>query len=291
MTSEERELQKARAELRKAGRELVDRTEVEVRDPRDRSVRKVHGQALLEQLRDAVSNAGGPGGKRAGTGSPELLSLAALTLLRQLELELVTMHVNAIRDQSFTLDERIRAVVAMTRRRADVGTTTASTERLAAMADQIRDLLDPAKQLDVVAACPECGERTVWRKVDGESVRMSALSVDVASGKCVCLGCKTAWDGPGQLNVLVRMIRAAEVEAAVSDAVRRDVRSGNEGSTGRTPPGTKQCARCNEVKLVEQFPLLRPNPAFPRVRTRAPKCALCIRAERDTPPAGDGQVA
>lgn len=292
---EDRELWKARAELRSAARELVDRTEVTVKG-KDGKVSTSPAQPLLEQLRDAVSNAGGPGGKRSGTGSPELVSLVALTLLRQLEVELVTMHVNAVRDQSFTVEERIRAVVAMTNRRADVATTTASTERLAVMAAQIRDLLDP-KQRNVRALCPVCGTRTVWREVDGERVQTSALSVDMESGRCVCLSCKTDWQ-PQHLELLLRMITDAEKQRqATEDAAAREVRSGSEGTTGRMAPGTKQCAECHEVKLVEQFPLRRPNAAWPRLRVRSMVCAVCQRKakekkKRDTPRRDhDGQVA
>lgn len=297
--SEDLELWKVRAELRKAARELVDRTMVDVRDPQTKTTSTKRAKPLLEQLRDAVSNAGGAGGKRAGTGSPELVSLAALTLLRQIEFELLTMHVQAVRDQSFTVEERIRTVVAMTNRRADVATTTSSTARLAAMAEQIRDLLDPAKQLDVVAPCPVCGRRTVWREVAGEQVQASALSLDVASGRCVCLSCEASWQ-PQHLELLLRMIRDAEQQRqAVEDRAARELRSGVEGSTGRMPPGTQRCAgKCGEVKLVEQF-ALRPDPTHPRLRVRATICVLCARAQRAEKPTnttrhhsdGDGQVA
>lgn len=295
MVDEASELRKLRADLRKVARELTGHTEIEVRDKGGGPATTKRGQPLLEQLRDAVNNGGGAGGKRAGTGSPELVSLAALALLQQVEQEVARLHLHAVQQDRVTVDERVKAVVALAGRWTDADATAAGLKRLSAMAEQIRDLLDPAKRLTVPAACPICNQRTAWRKVDGEKVQVQALSLDVHTGRCVCLSCDAAWEYQ-HLELLTRMITHAQQKPeGVEEAQRREVRSGTEGTAGRTPPGTRQCTgACGEVKVLEQFPLLseRMNPG---VRARSSVCATCWaearRAQGDTPPDPDGQVA
>ncbi|MEV6325973.1 hypothetical protein AB0M45_33130 [Nocardia sp. NPDC051787] len=55
-----------------------------------------------------------------------------------------------------------------------------------------RALLEPARQWELVAACPACGVRTVHRPdASGEHVRQAALQI-TAEG-CICQSCHTRW--------------------------------------------------------------------------------------------------
>jgi hypothetical protein len=69
-----------------------------------------------------------------------------------------------------------------------VGTVVRIGSRVAAMAVEVRRLLEPPPRMEVKASCPGCGERVVRRQVDGEWVRTAALHLDVEVG-CTCLAC------------------------------------------------------------------------------------------------------
>ncbi|UQE74207.1 hypothetical protein MYK68_15965 [Gordonia sp. PP30] len=80
-------------------------------------------------------------------------------------------------------------------------------------AKEIDQLFDPPRRLTISAACPECGESTVYRPDEtGEWVRQPALTVDYQRG-ADCLACREHWP-PERFLLLEAVIRQAAGESA-----------------------------------------------------------------------------
>lgn len=68
------------------------------------------------------------------------------------------------------------------------------------------------RRFDVVAPCPECGKRTVYRRDSGgDMVRQTALQLTVHG--CTCVACGTWWDRD-HLNFLAEVIGCERKELA-----------------------------------------------------------------------------
>lgn len=65
-------------------------------------------------------------------------------------------------------------------------------------------LVEPSHIKSVAAACPQCGERWVYRMHAGERVRQPALQLEAATG-CLCQGCRAFWP-PEKYLFLCRLL-------------------------------------------------------------------------------------
>jgi hypothetical protein len=92
----------------------------------------------------------------------------------------------------FGADERIKALVAIAGRWTDPGMVARALDYLKRWKVDINNLLDPPRQLTVTAPCPACDTLKVLKEVDGEIVKVWALTVDGTKG-CTCLACGHNW--------------------------------------------------------------------------------------------------
>lgn len=106
---------------------------------------------------------------------------------------------------------KLRAIASRRWAPPEVETVSAIGARVAAMAVEVRRLLEPPPRMEVKAACPapDCGVRTVRRKIDGEWIRTAALHLDVETG-CSCLSCGSHWR-PEQFTWLATLIGCTPV--------------------------------------------------------------------------------
>lgn len=62
---------------------------------------------------------------------------------------------------------------------------------------QIKNLLDPPRQYNIAAPCPQCGERVVrvYHTADNEYIFHPALRITTVNGvsECTCQACDTVW--------------------------------------------------------------------------------------------------
>lgn len=99
----------------------------------------------------------------------------------------------------------------------DIGIVTGYTELLRAWVRRAdRDLLeqDQTHRFELVAPCPACGVKTVYRRDSaGEQVRLAALSVTAAG--CSCLACRYEWS-PEYFQHLANVIGCAAPEGVLA---------------------------------------------------------------------------
>ncbi|OCH80190.1 hypothetical protein [Gordonia sp. UCD-TK1] len=89
-----------------------------------------------------------------------------------------------------------------------------STKQVKAIVVEGNTLLqgEEIRRFDVVAPCPQCGERTVYRKDSGgDWVRQTALQLTIHG--CMCVACGTWWDRD-HLNFLAEVIGCERKELA-----------------------------------------------------------------------------
>lgn len=150
--------------------------------------------SLLQQLRRAVAstNASGGGPSKA---APVPISADAYDLLTDITARskrMVTLWQAA--PDSTSIEDRLRAVVAVVGRSTDLEAVYAARLILARWVASIHTLLDPPKRLYLAAPCPRCEVSMVWRRDEslGEAVQQPALQVDGKEG-CNCLNCGAHW--------------------------------------------------------------------------------------------------
>lgn len=89
---------------------------------------------------------------------------------------------------------RLEALDAATWRPQDTDRINRWTASLREWASRIKNMLDPESVKHISAACPACGQTTVWRRdAAGEMVRQPALQLVTNQG-CTCQACKTFWE-------------------------------------------------------------------------------------------------
>lgn len=210
--SDPRMLRRLHDELRQVARELVDgSTGAVVRD--DNTTTRHVQPPLLGQLREAVAPTA-DGGQGNGSGTYTPLNEHVVDVLTQIETDAADLHVKATMHDGFTAEDRIRAMVEIAGRWTNVDHVGAMLNYLREWSREIRDVLEPPKRFDLVAPCPACGVRFVWRQHDGESVKQPALSVDGRTG-CTCLDCGHVWP-PAQLTHLAMAIGCESITGSPS---------------------------------------------------------------------------
>lgn len=150
--------------------------------------------SLLQQLRRAVesSRASGGGPSKA---APIPISADAYDLLTSITQRAERMvKLWQASPDSNSVEDRLRAVVAVTGQSTDIEAVHGARLALAKWVHAIQSLLDPPKRLYLAAPCPRCEVSMVWRRNEslGEAVQQPALQVDGKTG-CDCLACGAHW--------------------------------------------------------------------------------------------------
>lgn len=187
--TDQRTLRQLLDELRDTTRQLTEHTErLIVRD--DGSITRHPHPSLLQQLRDARHHGGENG---SGGRTQEPLRLAALDLLQQItaDADALARAADAMARGS-TVESHIRTITRAAGQWTDTQPVRTALQHLTQWRDDINDLLDPPRRMEIVAPCPACGVRMVWRHKDGEDVQVAALTVDGTKG-CHCLACHHVW--------------------------------------------------------------------------------------------------
>lgn len=174
----------------------------------DDGVKFAKADGLLKQLRDAIFNSGDKGAT-AGNKAKLPINAPALDLLTLIDRQiaevwgavtgripnadrsekLLTEWANAIQPEKLVTvssPEMVNDVVIWTKAEHTPDALLSKWTR------QIEELFDPPRTAPNPNACISCGEREVWRKRDGESVRQTALIliIDRETDKATSLRCQ-----------------------------------------------------------------------------------------------------
>ncbi|MDP8927929.1 MAG: hypothetical protein M3O70_04935 [Actinomycetota bacterium] len=148
----------------------------------------------MDQLRDAVEH-GAKKASRSGGSPQEPISLAAHDLHEQIRADASALA-HAADPRAWlpgsTPMGHIRLIASAAGRWTDTAPVREALRWLTKWRDEISDLLDPPRRMEIVAPCPACNTRMVWRHKDGEDVQVPALTVDGHKG-CHCLACEHVW--------------------------------------------------------------------------------------------------
>lgn len=142
--------------------------------------------SLLEQLRDAVTSAGGYGNAARGPYRSPLNS-TAVEIIAAIEREVGR---GDLADQLKTWRQRCtesgQLLAAVTEQAADLA------ERWVIEA---RAILQPARWIEAARPCPACGTRHVWVHEDGQNVCKAAIQINVTDGYAACCApsCGAHW--------------------------------------------------------------------------------------------------
>jgi len=96
-----------------------------------------------------------------------------------------------------TVTEQLDALTALTWRPQDVPLVHDIADTIRHWVRQAVSLIDGEehRKMELVAACPSCGTKVVFRRDSGgDVVRQAALSLTIRG--CVCLACKAQWGPP-----------------------------------------------------------------------------------------------
>jgi len=174
--------------------------------------------SLLSQLREAVFG----GMESTGGSTPKSrlpISAGALDLYTEID-----MQISEAWAQAFDRPpgkERPEALVSQWAAWADADTTVHiggksvfASDAVTGWVQQIEDFFDPPRMAEITEACVACGERWVYRKDDGQTVRKSALNFrrDRHTGETLdarCLNCGTVW-GKSQFEFLANIYGKAD---------------------------------------------------------------------------------
>ncbi|GGM55649.1 hypothetical protein GCM10012275_28480 [Longimycelium tulufanense] len=147
--------------------------------------------SLLNQLRQAVYNGRDPHGRRSsGVAAP--LNLDAVDLLQTVRSGAWDMATRWDYRGIIRIEDQLAHVQVEACRCAEPDTVSWVASTTAGWVKSIGGFLDPPRPLELVAPCPACGVRTVYRPdSSGEAVRVAALSL--SPDGCICLACKYRW--------------------------------------------------------------------------------------------------
>ena len=174
--------------------------------------------SLLSQLRDAVF--GGSVADGAGSAMKAKLPIqaAALDLYMLVDRQITEAWVAAFArvpnaDRPEALLAEWAAWAAPETLVTVAGRDVYAPDAVAGWVRAVEDYFDPPRLAEISAACYSCGERYVFRPVDGETVRSSALSFrrDRDTGETLdarCGACEMVWL-PSQFRYLAEQLGKA----------------------------------------------------------------------------------
>lgn len=90
---------------------------------------------------------------------------------------------------------------------------------------RVKDFFDPPKRIEITAACPNCGIRSLPKKVDGAEIQIPVLwfRIDRTTDRTTaaeCDACSVDWP-IGMLENFARMVGAIGVDEPLSDVVKK----------------------------------------------------------------------
>ncbi|QDH92369.1 hypothetical protein SEA_SPOOKY_104 [Gordonia phage Spooky] len=165
--------------------------------------------SLYTQIRDELEGLSGPEGKGKAESRPPLW-VDGIDWLKKIDTLTESWTPNETGGTVARLDELSRHAFGPD----DTGWLERAGNKVAALVAEGVTLLqgEEVRRFDVVAACPECGERTVYRKDSGgDWVRQTALQLTIHG--CTCVACGTWWDRD-HLNFLAEVIGCERKELA-----------------------------------------------------------------------------
>lgn len=148
--------------------------------------------SLMSQLQDAVRTTVKIRNAKRGRGISLVIAVQAFDLLQSIENEtknwaqgtvVERIHSRACEVCTYTVDKisEIREVAWY----------------LEVWVTQIRNVIDPPLRYNIMAPCPECGERVVnvYQTSEGEYLLQPALQIRSLDGKafCECVACGAVW--------------------------------------------------------------------------------------------------
>jgi hypothetical protein len=152
-------------------------------------LRRVRLPSLYQQVVEAVeSHRAGGGGKWAGQFP---FWADALVLLGEIDSEVLKMH-SAPHSWSGWTVQRLEAVKQHGWRPQDCKLMLAYSGKLDVFSKRAEALFAP-KPIGLPDACPECGERWVYRLQDGEQIRVCALQITEDGATCGNPLCRANW--------------------------------------------------------------------------------------------------
>ncbi|WP_308491041.1 DUF7341 domain-containing protein [Microbacterium terrisoli] len=181
---------------------------------------EVHSEpSLISQLREAIFGSGVADNSGRGHRSKLPLQAAALDLYTDIDTEITVCWA-----EQFELvpgPERLEQMLARWAAKIDDDTIVTVNGRdmyakdaVKGWEQRIRDYFDPPRMAEIQSPCVSCGERYVYRWVDGENVRSSALGFrrDRDTGETLdarCAACGVVWT-PAQFKFLAEQIAKTE---------------------------------------------------------------------------------
>lgn len=179
-------------------RELAQNIHVLVNDHRVTHTDPVSGEvthpeeiALLEQLRMEIQSGRRAGGG-SGSGSRSPVALGAVTLYNEIRETLNTAFISLTGkdDHSVSPEDKLRAWQkgAEARNEEAVARCARTTTK---WIEAINELINPEAKIELIGACPACGNTHHTEEVDGEPTRNSALYATLT--KAECRSCGAVW--------------------------------------------------------------------------------------------------
>jgi hypothetical protein len=165
------------------------------------SARDVEVPSLLDQVVDAIESSSGSGHRSSSGPSRSPIGLAAAALVGDIEREVGHHGPRA------QLGHAVWTWVAGAPVSAGQGGPAAG-EVLARWVARAHQVINPPRPVELAAACPQCGTRTVRAPDDsGQVVLRPALQIDRVSGMVTCAAswCRASW-GPELWEFLARVL-------------------------------------------------------------------------------------
>lgn len=164
---------------------------------------------LYTQIRDDVDGLAGTEGKGKSESRPPLW-IDGIDWLKRVDTTITAWTPNMHGGTVARLDDLTRHPFGPD----DTPWLTKAAAKLQELAQKGEVLLqgEETRRFDVVAPCPQCGKRTVYRKDSGgDHVRQTALQLTIHG--CACIACGTWWDRD-HLNFLAEVIGCERKELA-----------------------------------------------------------------------------
>lgn len=170
-------------------------------DPENGLVSYPNESSLFEQLRTEIGSSSRRGGK-SGSGSRSPVALAAVSLWSEIQESLNTAHIliSGTDAPKKSAEEKLELWADAAKDEDTMFRCTTTTNE---WIQQIRELLNPVPSIEIIGACPSCGERYAFTEQDGETLRNAALTATVHGAKCGACGAE--WE-PGQFEHLKHQI-------------------------------------------------------------------------------------
>lgn len=158
--------------------------------------------SLFEQLRTEIGSSSRRGGK-SGSGSRSPVALAAVALWSEIQESLNTAYIE-ITGTDAPEKSTEQKLEKWTEAATNGETLSRCVETTGIWIEQIRNLINPVPSIELIGACPACGERYAFTEQDSETLRNAALTATIYGAKCG--SCGAEWE-PEQFEQLRRSIR------------------------------------------------------------------------------------